>query len=206
MAGVEISKKTIGGGTVTRDFCAGAMAQLISSLAYVPRDVVIERCAIDGQLKSQIGSASNSAKVLRTIWRSEGLAGFYRAYVPHQLVWIPYNGLFFSMLGKVTEFEASRGIDTGSYWLGVGNTFCCGAGAGWATTPIDVVKTRLQVQGANPELFAFKGAMGCVVQLLKNEGPAALFAGASGRMAYLAPNMALFVPMYDVLKTYATAA
>ena len=47
---------------------------------------------------------------------------------------------------------------------------------------------------------------GCVVQLLKNEGPAALFAGASGRMAYLAPNMALFVPMYDVLKTYATAA
>ena len=86
MAGVEISKATVGGGTVARDFCAGAMAQLISSLAYVPRDVVIERCAIDGQLKSQVGSAANSAQVLRTIWRTERLAGFYRAYIPHQLV------------------------------------------------------------------------------------------------------------------------
>lgn len=205
MAGVEISKATIGGGTVGRDFCAGAMAQLISSLAYVPRDVVVERCAIDGQLKSQIGSAGTSAQVLRTIWQTERFAGFYRAYLPHQLVWIPYNGLFFSALGKVTEFEQSYGIDTSSYWLGVANTFCCGAAAGWATTPIDVVKTRLQVQGANPEMFAFNGVFGCFTQLIKHEGPASLFAGATGRMAYLAPNMALFIPLYDVLKGYATA-
>lgn len=113
--------------------------------------------------------------------------------------------MFFSGLGKLTEFEQSYGVDTSSYWLGVGNTFCCGAVAGWATTPIDVVKTRLQVQGANPEMFAFNGVFGCVTQLLKNEGAAALFAGATGRMAFLAPNMALFIPLYDVLKGYATA-
>lgn len=31
--------------------------------------------------------------------RTEGLAGFYRAYVPHQFVWIPFNGLMLTFLG-----------------------------------------------------------------------------------------------------------
>ena len=54
-------------------------------------------------------------------------------------------------------------------------------------------------------MFAFNGVFGCVTQLLRNEGPAALFAGAAWRVAFLAPNMALFIPLYDVLKGYATA-
>ena len=43
-----------------KDFAAGMNAQLLSSIAYVPRDIVIERCAIDGQLSKQVGSESES--------------------------------------------------------------------------------------------------------------------------------------------------
>ena len=223
MLGVEVAKNTVGGGTVARDFFAGAVAQLISSLAYVPRDVIIERCAIDGQVKSQVGSAASSMQVLRTIMQTEGMAGFYRAYIPHQFVWIPYNGLFFAMLGKINDAEVALGVDNSSYAVGIANSALCGGAAAWATTPIDVIKTRVQVSGANPELFAFSGAIvsgssglcqfavssltparrwrqDCCKKLLKEEGPRALFAGASGRMAYLAPNMALFLPLYDFLK------
>ena len=32
-----------------KDFAAGMGAQLLSSFAYVPRDIIVERCAIDGQ-------------------------------------------------------------------------------------------------------------------------------------------------------------
>lgn len=84
MAGLELSKSTIGGGTAIKDFTAGTLAQLIGSLAYVPRDVIIERCAIDGQLKNQVGSCSSSMQAFRTMWAHEGMSGFYRAYVPHQ--------------------------------------------------------------------------------------------------------------------------
>ena len=205
MAGVEVSRATIGGGTASKDFAAGALAQLISSLAYVPRDVIIERCAIDGQLTKQHGSASSSMSVLRTIWAQEGARGFYRAYIPHQFVWIPYNGMFFALLGKLVEEERAHGIDASLYGVGVFNTACSAAVSAWVTTPIDVIKTRCQVQGANPELFAFKGPLGCLMQLLKNEGPKALFSGASGRIAYLVPNMALFLPLYDLLKSATNA-
>lgn len=203
MAGVEISKATIGEGTAVKDFMAGTAAQLVGSLAYVPRDIIVERCAIDGQLKSQVGSCGNSIEAFRTMLRHEGMMGFYRAYVPHQFVWIPYNGLFFSFLGRLQAFEESKGIKQGGFLLGMVNTAACAAVAGFLTTPIDVVKTRVQVQGANPDLFAFGGAFDCAKQLVMKEGVQGMFAGACGRMWYLAPNMAVFIPLYELLKKMA---
>uniref|UniRef100_A0A7S2HHE8 Mitochondrial carrier protein n=1 Tax=Alexandrium andersonii TaxID=327968 RepID=A0A7S2HHE8_9DINO len=208
MGGLELSKSCVGSGTAGRDFLAGTLAQLVGSLAYVPRDVIVERCAIDGQLKSQVGSCSSSIEALRTMWVHEGMGGFYRAYMPHQFVWIPYNGLFFALLGRLEAAEVEAGVSSGSdgasFGLGVVNSGFCAALAGWATTPLDVIKTRVQVQGANPELFAFDGPIDCVRQLVRKEGFAALFSGAMGRMCYLAPNMAIFVPLYEQLKRLAS--
>lgn len=204
MGGLELSKATIGEGTAVKDFAGGTVAQLIGSLAYVPRDVIIERCAIDGQLSSQVGSCSSSMQALRTMWAHEGVAGFYRAYLPHQFVWIPYNGLFFALLGRLQDYEARLGLPREGFAVDVANSASAAAVASWATTPIDVVKTRIQVQGANPELFDFKGPVDCVRRLVEREGPRALFSGASGRVAQLVPNMALFIPLYELLKRLAS--
>jgi len=199
MAGAEGSKRTLGEGTVATDFAAGMNAQLTASIAYVPRDIVIERCAIDGQLRSQVGSTSSSLAALRTIVSAEGVAGFYRAFLPHQLVWVPFNGIFFASLGKVQELEASAGIAQ-SYLLGVFNTFVAAGIAAATTNPIDVIKTRLQVAGANPTVFHYRGPLDCLSKLLSSEGPSALFAGLLGRFLYAGPGFALFLPTYDLLK------
>lgn len=63
--GMEGSRKYVGEGTAARDFAAGTAGQLVSSLAYVPRDVIVERCAIDGHaaLGKQVGSSASSAQV-----------------------------------------------------------------------------------------------------------------------------------------------
>ena len=60
IAGIEMSKNTIGEGTALKYFAAGMNAQLLASVAYVPRDIVVERCAIDGQLSKQVGSTASS--------------------------------------------------------------------------------------------------------------------------------------------------
>ena len=200
MAGVEGSHRTLGHGTATLDFAAGMNAQLLSSIAYVPRDVVIERCAIDGQLSTQVGSTASSRAALRTIFSAEGLRGFYRAFLPHQLVWVPFNGLFFAALGRCKEAEDALGVDSSGYAIGVANTFASAAVAAAATNPIDVIKTRLQVAGANPEVFDYRGPLDCLVKLLRAEGPSALFAGLVGRFMYTGPAFALFLPTYDLLK------
>lgn len=81
------------------------------------------------------------------------------------------------------------------------NTSICAAVASWVTTPFDVIKTRVQVSGANPELFEFRGPVDCTRQLLRKEGPKALFSGATARIAFMVPNMAVFIPLYEFLKS-----
>ena len=197
--GFESSKTVIGEGTLATDFASGTAAQLLSSFAYVPRDIIVERTAIDGQLKNQVGSSGSSLSTLRTVMAHEGFMGFYRAYLPHQFVWVPFNGIFFALLGKLHAVEESSGVPQ-SYMVGVFNTFVAAAGASLATNPIDVIKTRMQVAGANPDVFSYKGPIDCLKQLLRHEGPSALFAGLVGRIMYVAPNFALFLPTYDLLK------
>lgn len=198
--GLESSKATFGTGTPLADFATGMTAQLLSSIAYVPRDVIVERTAIDGQLKTQVGSTSSSLAALRTVLAHEGLMGFYRAYWPHQLVWVPFNGLFFTFLGQCRSAEEGLGIQPDGYLVGVGNTFVAAAAAALCTNPIDVIKTRMQVAGANPAVFSYAGPLDCLKQLIRNEGASALFAGLVGRIMYVAPNFALFLPTYDLLK------
>eukprot|EP00808_Paulinella_micropora_P013018 g66227.t1 len=192
IGGLELSRRVFGQGDPVRDFLAGTGAQLVSSLAYVPRDIVMERCAIDGQLAKQVGSANSSSATVRTIMSREGLRGFYRAYVPHQVVWVPFNGIFFSALGEIQSFEAKLGVKdiSAHYGLGVCNTFLASGLAALLTNPIDVVKTRLQVAGANPELFA-NGVVDCVQRLWAQEGPRGFFAGLQARFMYVGPGFAI---------------
>ena len=74
------------------------------------------------------------------------------------------------------------GMPTTSIAFGFVNTFVSASTAAFLTTPIDVVKTRLQVSGANPELFSYNGPLDCVRKIVRAEGFSALFAGASGRV------------------------
>ena len=200
MAGVDGTKAYLGDDSALKNFAAGMNGQLLASIAYVPRDIVVERCAIDGQVASTTGSASSSFAALRTVFATEGWYGFYRAFLPHQMVWIPFNGLFFSFLGMISDAEKNNGFEKPSYALNVINTFLAAGLASLATNPIDVVKTRLQVAGANPELFGYSGPLDCAVKLLRSEGPLALFAGCTGRFMYLGPGFAIWMPTYDLLK------
>ena len=96
-----------------------------------PDTMVVERCAIDGQLTKQVGSTASSAAALRTIFSAEGMTGFYRAFLPHQLVWVPFNGLFFAALGRCKEAEDALGVDSSGYAIGVANTFASAAVAAY---------------------------------------------------------------------------
>ena len=98
MAGVDGTKSYLGDDSAAKNFVAGMNGQLLASVAYVPRDIIVERCAIEGQVKSTTGSAASSLAALRTVFATEGWYGFYRAFLPHQMVWIPFNGLFFTFL------------------------------------------------------------------------------------------------------------
>ena len=119
----------------------------------VPMDVIKERLQIEGQIKTEILGGSFHA--FKQIVKTEGLFGLYRAYWIHQLTWAPFNGLYFLCYEECRKF-------TQEYQLlpsGMINNFASGLFAGTiasvATSPLDLVKTRLQVQQSNPTVFNY---------------------------------------------------
>ena len=171
-------------------FAAGCVAQLCGSLCWVPMDTVKERLQVEGQLKrgskAELGGSWNA---VRTILRREGLRGFYPAYWVHQATWAPFNGLFFAI------YEACK--DAGVHGLGSG--VVAGVAAGFLTNPMDLVKTRLQVARTSPETFAYAGALDCVGQILRREGPLEFLDGAIARCATVAPRLTICVLVKDAI-------
>ena len=129
-------------------------------------DVVKERLQIEGQIATD-QKYGGSFTAFRNIIAEEGVRVLYRAYWMHQATWAPFNGLYFAVYEHLKGIRAEsikdtvpvpapgqpKKVDT------IGNLMCgCAAGtvASIATSPIDLVKTRLQVQASNPAIFDYK--------------------------------------------------
>lgn len=120
----------------------------------VPMDVVKERLQIEGQMVVST-RLNGSLKCASYIWQTEGVRGFYRAYWLHQMTWAPFNGLYFASYGFL-KFYFTKYSPPGAEIVG---QFLCGmvsaAFASLVTSPFDMIKTRLQVQRSNPEIFDY---------------------------------------------------
>jgi hypothetical protein len=100
----------------------------------------------------------------------------------------------------------------------------CGAGAGsaasWVTSPMDLVKLRMQVdraaavavaakQGGDSSAksgavdafgFGYKGLPSGMLQLAREEGITALWKGSVARMAFFAPSAAINISAFEWIK------
>jgi hypothetical protein len=140
-----------------------------------------------------------------------------------KMTWAPFNGLYFATydFSKKTLREG-LGISSeltitmvGNSYAGLfyfrfvlhcqGSSLAAGTIASVATSPIDLVKTRLQVQRSNPAIFDYSGPIDAFQKILKREGFVALFDGVAARIMWLTPRLSIAVPTYELLKHYFVA-
>ncbi|KAJ1457693.1 mitochondrial carrier domain-containing protein [Pelagophyceae sp. CCMP2097] len=176
------------------NFAAGFFAQLCGSLAWVPMDTIKERLQVEGQLaagkQERLGSSWGA---VRGIFAKEGLRGFYPAYWVHQFTWAPFNGLYFAL------YEQGKSVCEARDWPVWPCGVVAGVFAGGATNPMDLVKTRLQVARCDPGTFKYAGAWDCCRQIVRAEGPLALFDGVGARVLLLTPRLTLAVTIKDAI-------
>ena len=195
-SGIEASKGLLGEGDLAM-FAAGFGGQLCGSLAWVPMDVVKERLQIEGSATST-ESYGSSLRCLRGIVSHEGLYGLYRAYWIHQWTWAPFNGLYWLLYGRSKSIlEDTNSFSSAPIFLL--SSLNAGVVASVVTSPLDLVKTRLQVQMANPDLFEFDGALGCARAVLQKEGVSAFFDGVVARCCWLTPRYVIAVSSYEYI-------
>lgn len=164
--------KTIDGGMVSSISygIAGGFASISAQALIVPMDVISQRQMIMGTSYSSNASGPENASarsVFRSILQSEGWIGLYRGFgmslftsLPGGTTWwATYGGCQYELNRLVTQFNADKVGSDSSHtdtmmWKGpiqLISSVCAAITATALTQPLDVVKTKLQVQKIDNE-------------------------------------------------------
>uniref|UniRef100_A0A7S4KPT4 Mitochondrial carrier protein n=1 Tax=Paramoeba aestuarina TaxID=180227 RepID=A0A7S4KPT4_9EUKA len=203
-----------GEGGLFVNFVSGGVAELAAATIWGPMDVVKQR-AQAGEWRGEQGRMrASSREVSLSILRSEGLRGFYKGYSAALAVYLPFTGIYFMTYEEVKKISQKNYQKWKSYQsenkyqkhfdaveLPFIGYLCSAAMAGGiaaaVTSPLDVVKTRLQLEKASlPD--GYKGMKDAFVRIFKEEGPKAFGKGLLARILWITPGTAISMATYEV--------
>ncbi|GBF94675.1 mitochondrial carrier protein [Raphidocelis subcapitata] len=170
-------------------FLGGAVAAAGSSVVKVPLAVCIRSV--------QAGVYPNVFAAASSITHAAGPRGLFTGYWPTLLEDVP------DMACKFAAYESMRQLHrtfVGGRDASPGEDFAMGALAGAAaaaaTTPLDVVKTRMMCAAASRPTMA-----GAAAAVLANGGPGAFFAGVGARALSNGINSAVFFCAFEAIRS-----
>ncbi|KMS97786.1 hypothetical protein BVRB_5g123500 [Beta vulgaris subsp. vulgaris] len=217
---IEESHPSLGGHWA--HFLAGGMGDTLGSFIYVPCEVIKQRMQVQGTSDSwsAVISKSQSGKIPgvkmygyyngmfhagRSIWKEQGRKGLYAGYWSTLARDVPFAGLmvmFYEALKDLTDYgmkkwtlDADYQINTTLEGLVLGGV--AGGLSAYVTTPLDVIKTRLQVQG--PDL-RYKGWFHAIHRTWMIEGAKGAFRGSIPRVIWYVPASALTFMAVEFLR------
>ena len=187
-----------------------------SCLVSVPQEVIKQRLVtgVYGSFREAVGS----------IWRMEGVCGFYSAWKPTVSRNVPFVVTTFTsrdvLRRRVLEYREKRlnqqhqqrrgkgnGGEVTSTKVGLGPAENLAIGitsalvAGLMTQPIDVIKTRMMTQ-ASSNAVPYKSAVDCALTVLRTEGWRKLYSGFGQRSLYMCGLWGITFSMEPLLSNY----
>lgn len=162
---------------------SAASGNAVSSIIFVPKEMIKQRSQMTGM---KVGEC------ISTIFRDKGLKGFYVSYVPTLFRNVP------SAVLRFTIYESLRSninIDEGSsstMFVVAGGV--AGSAASLLTTPLDVLKTRMNTGD-------FGSVASCARYIVRNDGAKGLFAGAGARAGWSCAFSAVGFGVFEAVKT-----
>lgn len=172
---------------------AAAGAGVVSSLVRVPTEVIKQRM--------QTGQFKSAASAAKEIVRKEGIRkGMYAGYGAFLLRDLPFDAVEFLAYEQMKigyrKFVGGREL-RGEEVAAIGAL--AGAVTGTVTTPLDVIKTRLMVQGSGSQ---YKGVLDCAATIVRDEGPGALMKGVSARVGWITLGGCVFFTCLEKSKEF----
>lgn len=173
---------------------SAAVADLGAVAFRVPFELIKQRL--------QAGQHRSTAEAARHIYRTAGAAGFYTGFVPTLVREIPFDALEFALYEAIRAAYLRRsgrdrpgGLESAALGAVAGGT------AGGATTPLDVVKTRMMTQtAARGDPRHYTGMRDCATRIIREEGAAVLFRGSAARVAWISLGGSVFFGVYEKVR------
>ena len=165
----------------------GALAEGTASILFTPMDVLKQ--------KLQVQPKAKTFAIVKDLYRTHGLNGFYKGYAWTQAVFIPFSAIYFASYERFKSawifYSKSTNHDFTSNFI---CAFSASAIASGLTSPIDVIKTRLQIDTR-------KSAKQVISHLYYNEGGLRAFSkGLLARVLWASPSMSLSIALWEMGK------
>jgi solute carrier family 25 (mitochondrial S-adenosylmethionine transporter), member 26 len=175
-------------------YLIGGISFLASSLILCPGEMLKQQL--------QMGHYSSVTSATLDILHEDGWPGLYHGYQGILMRDVPYTmmelGLYDSikssdLLSQVKKDSSITSTLQSSIAQEISAAVITGAVAGFLTTPLDTIKTKLMVDGAD-------GFFNCMEQTVHDHGMLSLFAGAAARVTWLVPFSAIYLPLFDAIQ------
>lgn len=200
-------------------FISGLYAEAVSCIIFVPVDIIRERLQVQSNLKDF--SYKNDFDALRTIIKTEGLRGIYKAYWATLASFGPTSALYFMFFeyfkGKFILNSKDSYIKEHNYKDIIVLTFSqsvfcsllASSLSSFLTSPLDLVKFRMQISrrkgiSTDKPSYAYRNlchGLKCVVQ---QEGFLCLFRGSYARVLSMTPQGTIIMTIVEQVRPIVT--
>ncbi|KAJ6960232.1 hypothetical protein NC653_038311 [Populus alba x Populus x berolinensis] len=185
---------------------AGMSASLCSQAVFVPIDVISQKLMVQGYSGHE--KYNGGLDVARKIIRTDGIRGFYRGfglsvmtYSPSSAVWWASYGssqrIIWRLIGQGTDREGAGPSESTIMLVQATGGIIAGATASCITTPLDTIKTRLQVMS----LERRSSARQVVKSLIKDDGWTGFYRGLGPRFFSMSAWGTTMILAYEYLST-----
>ncbi|XP_065187015.1 mitochondrial substrate carrier family protein J-like [Sycon ciliatum] len=145
--------------------------------------------------KSGTAGVQSARQIAMNLYQTEGVRGLYRGYFASLLTYVPSSGIWWGSYGMLYSYSKTSAM-LSAVPLPLIHAVCGGmAGciASVTTNPLDVVRTRLQVEGS-------RSGWKTVQTLWREEGPRWLARGVVARIMSAVPSGAVIIVSYETVK------
>ncbi|DBB10741.1 hypothetical protein WJX82_009332 [Trebouxia sp. C0006] len=171
---------------------AGSAAGVVASVIRVPTEVVKQRL--------QSGEFTRgAANAVQTILRTEGVRGLFAGYGSFMLRDLPFDAIEFVAYEQLKKsWVKYKGSDIRPHESAVIGALA-GSITGVATTPLDVIKTRLMTQGSKR---TYSGVIDCARKIGQEEGYATFLQGWQPRVIWIGLGGCVFFTALEEAKKF----
>ncbi|CAJ1947182.1 unnamed protein product [Sphenostylis stenocarpa] len=183
---------------------AGMTSSLLAQAVFVPIDVVSQKLMVQGY--SGHTQYRGGLDVARKVLRSDGIRGLYRGFGLSVMTYVPSSAVWWASYGSsknyLWRFFGDKSSEEGTPSLpkiilvqGTGGIIA-GATASCITTPLDTIKTRLQVTGLEKRISVKQ----VVKDLIIEDGWKGLYRGLGPRFFSMSAWGTSMILAYEYLK------